>query len=322
MKRVRMGVLSKMKDSPLWPWFKLFAELHKISGDIDPVYPVLRKVHELRNNSQEQSIWHALLYVTWYNLGSAEKVLQRWPLPSPVVMEEAGLIGHISWGGLKTGVERRGFRGKDNEKPFQMINGLLASVWKNYRTLEEWLTETTKPGGRLGWQRLYIDFQGYPGNGTWAAYKWCDLTKNVLGYKITSPDIGLGGGGRNAGPVPGLSLMSGEPWERCARDEEFQEQFYREAREDGLPWDGLEEMETCLCDFNSTYKGTYYLGHDIDKQMEDIRDCPKEYWEARRLSFHPEYLGEIQGWDGVRKDRKPKFKRWLEAQKTITGSDI
>jgi hypothetical protein len=268
--------------------FKTFS-LHQLhSRDIDPVYPVLKTVHQLRGLSRGDAAWHTLLYMTWYNLGSGETVWKSYPQQCKI---DAEFI-------LKTGVERRGIRGSN--KGVEQLNWM----YQNIGDLLEWVERHVALGGMVGWKSMYNAVQQIPGNGSWAAFKWCDLCKNVLGYDITSPDIGLGGGGKVVGPVPGLSRLTGRAPEICAVDFHLQKIFYLYCSQKCIPFDGLEELETSLCDFNSMVKGGYYVGHDIDKQMEDIAGLPNIYWDARRECFPREYLGELRGWVGVRKERK------------------
>lgn len=274
------------------------------SWDIDPVYPVLQYVHQKRyagarseRDREDMPIWHTLLYVIWYHLGSAETVLSWYPRPA-MVREEMFEV-------LPTGIERRGFRGEaGTKKAIEMVNhfGRLSKQM----TLKCWVDNECNAGGIVGWNRMYEAFINIHNNGTWAAYKWCDLCKNVLGYEITAPDIGVGGGGEEAGPVPGMVQLTGEDWHRCARDTVLQEELLEYCHARGIPFDGLEEMETALCDFNSWSHGRYYPGHDIDKQQEDFisMNVPEVYWEARREVFPREFLGELNGWTGVRQYMK------------------
>ena len=73
----------------------------------------------------------------------------------------------------------------------------------------------------------------------------------------------------------------------------------------------IETAETSLCDFNSLRKGKYYSGIDIDHMQEDLLKTPSLYtdlaFEGRRRMIPNEYLGELNGWDGVRKEKKKEY---------------
>jgi hypothetical protein len=73
----------------------------------------------------------------------------------------------------------------------------------------------------------------------------------------------------------------------------------------------IETAETSLCDFNSLKKGKYYSGIDIDHMQEDLLKVPSIYtdlaFEARKKLIPNEYLGELNGWVGVRKEKKKEY---------------
>lgn len=78
-----------------------------------------------------------------------------------------------------------------------------------------------------------------------------------------------------------------------------------------------------LCSFRNLFKGRRYGGFHHDRQLENLRKYEAAYpsktlwnrlYKIRRQLFVPQLLGEVGGWDGVRKDRN---KLWLT--KGLTG---
>lgn len=256
------------------------------TGDIDPAYPVLR--HLYAGLDRETALWRSLLYVTFYKLSSAEEVWQEHPEPGPV--DPNGFR-------KATGFERRGFRG--NDKAAQNVNDAYREArW--HGGFLGWVNESVRDGAEAGWDRVRADFQRISGNGSWASYKWADILKNVHGFPIVASDIGAGGGGQTAGPIPGMMRLTKQPWQVCATDTMLQRWLLRQALAAGVPFGGLDQLETCLCDFNTLCKGNYYTGHDIDAMMTDLQPG-SAVWAARRQVFDPALLGEINGWPGIRK---------------------
>jgi hypothetical protein len=277
--------------------FKTFCLPYLSSHDNDPVYPVLKAVFDNRQLNILDRIWHTFLYLTWYNLGSAEKAFQLFPV--------AQIINSLEvW---PTGTERRGFRGERGTLiAQQMINRVVSANW-----IKGFLDVFNKPFStpEQRWTYMYWMIQKIPYCGTWAAYKWCDLCKNVLGAIMSAPDIGMGGKGKNAGPVPGMVQLTGENWVICAENIQLQRQFYNRCLQQGIPFQGMEEMETALCDFNSLTHGFYYVGHDIDVQQEHLQGLPQVYWDARKAVFPHNFLGELNGWTGCRKELKTIYSK-------------
>ena len=278
-------------DTKLFEDFCKFSANYINSRDIDPVYPVLKNTYRHFGLSINDSIWFTYLYVTYYNLNSAEYMWNRFPHPSYI----SGDCTH------PTGVERRGFRGNDlarvNVHSMMDITG---------GDLESWVIDSSQPMGRAGWQNMRKAFEMVKWNGPWSSYKWCDLMNNVHDIEIEAADIGIGGGGKNAGPVPGLVLLTGEDWKVCATDVAMQEELLEMSLDAGVPFNGLDQMETALCDFKNVHAGRYYNGHDIDDMQQKLDD-DSIFWAARWDVIPHEYLGEANDWHGVRKHLKSQY---------------
>lgn len=76
----------------------------------------------------------------------------------------------------------------------------------------------------------------------------------------------------------------------------------------------ITEIETSLCAYRKFYKGTRYNGYYLDRMLEEIHNVEqehkgiaKELYEGRCNNFNAKYLGEISGWDGVRKEEKKRY---------------
>lgn len=275
--------------------FCLFARLQKESKDLDPMYPFLRAVYDSCDLSPDEEIWRTLIYVAFYSLDATVALWKEFPKPA--------LIRRLPKV-LPTGVERRGFRGpKGNALAVNLINRCIESS-KAYGGLWAWVREPASLGGERGWTAIRSQFLSIKGNGSWASYKWADLMKNTHGFKIRANDLGAGGGSETAGPIPGLARLTGLPWKRCCRDGLLHRAILKQSRLFGSELESLDELETALCDFNSMSKGTYYVGHDIDVQMENIPRGETELWRARAAAIPSFARGECGGWFGVNRERK------------------
>lgn len=282
--------------------FKTFACGQLLTTDIDPAYPVLRHHFRTEGWSKERRIWATILYVTAYHLGSAYALWKFYPKPGKI-----DFLPHF-----RTGIERRGFRGEHGAALAQKhLNHICDWVHNSiYKDLVGWLEAHAGYGGITGWANVRRAFEQFPYCGPWASYKFADLVKHVLGYPIVAPDLGVGGGGATAGPIPGLVLLTGEPWDKCARDITLQKDFLDYCLNSGIPFAGFDQLETSLCDFNSLVNGRYYLGHDIDMMMEQIGEGQAQpLWEARISAIPQACRGEHnQRWFGVRKELKKMYK--------------
>lgn len=74
-------------------------------------------------------------------------------------------------------------------------------------------------------------------------------------------------------------------------------------------------IETSLCAYRKFFKGSRYNGYYLDRMLEEVyrmrSDFPgvsNDILRIRRVSFDKKYLGEIGGWNGIRKDLKKLYK--------------
>jgi hypothetical protein len=280
---------------PLFADFCRFSRAQLISGDIDPSYPVLARVYDAEGATTNDRLWRTLLYVGWYSLASAEAVRAIYPSPAPVDPARLPI--------LSTGIERRGFRGDGGRaRAASFLNGALARTPQGGGDLVAWvLGRVANRSPEEGWKAVREELELTPGAGPWASYKWADLLKNVHGIPIDAPDIGSKLG-ETAGPIPGMVKLTGLPWQEVAGTPSLQRALLAEARAAGVPFGGLDQLETSLCDFNSLCRGNYYLGKDLDEQQATLaRDgLGGVWWAARAASFPAHYRGEVMGWTGVR----------------------
>lgn len=80
----------------------------------------------------------------------------------------------------------------------------------------------------------------------------------------------------------------------------------------------VTEVETSLCAYRKFYKGSRYNGYYLDRQLEELKHYEsqrgagvmvQELYSLRKSLFDHRYLGEIHGWEGVRKECKTLYKR-------------
>ena len=235
-----------------WPAFLAFARELVDSRDIDPVYPVLKAVIQMRDLDGEAAALLVARYLALYNLPSALSATRD---PERMLRAE-----------LPTGSERRGFRSE-------------ARMRRHWRSYEDAVAFT----GHLGFIRAswlagdpFMDFyqraQTIWHNSRWAAFKWLDLAVHVLDVPFVFPSMMLDRSAR--GPWPGLRALTGLPL--VPTRQELLAAAWR-VRDD-LALEGLnlgwDEVETVLCNWNSHLAGRYPVGHDIDEMWHLIESAP------------------------------------------------
>lgn len=78
--------------------------------------------------------------------------------------------------------------------------------------------------------------------------------------------------------------------------------------------ENVTEIETSLCAYRKFYKGTRYNGYYLDRMLEEIvamqdkyPEISEELMEIRKKHFDSRYLGEVSGWNGIRKHMKKSY---------------
>ena len=289
----------------LFEAFCKFGTLQVETWDIDPTYPVLKRIYDMEDLSENDRVWRTFLYVCLYNIGSAYRVWDKYPSPCLPDLETLR---------QPTGIERRGFR----QRPDLVQKHITAALKASGGDFAGWVRGYGS--GEAGWNNARDAMRALPWGGNWSAYKWADLLAVTHGLPFEAPDFGVGSGGKTAGPIPGMVTLTGHDWKRCATDIDLQKALFKKCAKAGVPFRGLDQVETSLCDFNSLCKGRFYAGHDIDSQMEHFKSgsVPDSFWEARSV-FPDNYRGEKNDWFGVDKSLKRRFVDYSEVD--VRGND-
>lgn len=249
--------------------------------DYDPNYFAVKGFCEESGMTEDEKFEFCFVFNGFYHFGSAEAFYFNRGLDVSK---------------MKYGKSRRGFMGNNKVRDF------IASG----RSLKPFIFQNMT-GGKSAWKRTYDRLLSVPGCGHWSAYYLCDMFKVILGFDITAPDLGfLSSNTENRGPISGLRFLTGIPEDVLREDVSLHVAIYEETL-DGVPFEGMEQFESILCNFLSLHKNMYYVGRDIDRQIQMMSGLGPKWWNARRRYFPQELLGETNGWDGIRKDRMGKF---------------
>jgi hypothetical protein len=286
----------EIKDEQVFVDYLEFHNNQMLSKDIDPVYPVLKYTLDSLNLNIEQKMWCILLYVAYYQIGSGFKAFEEYPF---IEVPDTCLS-------LPCETERRNHRVPERlAKHFESIvdvaywNGSLFSYFSKGFTFNR----------RENWLLLNERLMKFWGNGRWAGYKTAEIFMKVLDFDVEPTDMGHNGA---SGSRRGLEILfNNVPSGNSSNDIKELDLLSNElvlTMNDRGYHATIETAETSLCDFNSKLKGRYYTGIDIDKMQTALKEVPSKYtdllFEARKETLPHQFLGELNNWDGVRKDVK------------------
>lgn len=277
-----------------------FARAFIECGDIDPAYPILRWCMDAYGMDTEQRFWLLTLHLGYYHIGSA---LTAWEYTN-------GSMQNLPRDLLETlprNTERRGLRQRGMIEGY--LRGYRETIYLHGGSQEAYWTERISTEPEKAFDDVWTRANAIPYNGRWAAFKMIDLMMHTVDTPIRMPDMRLSD---CSGPKEGLAWLYGEDEDDLTALDERSHDLNDRLQRHGLhlPWD---QIETTLCDFNSMRKGNYYVGHDIDSQLEDIRiasDTARcEILYGRKHTFPLAYLGEHHDWDGIDRERNKAYAR-------------
>ena len=280
--------------------------------DYDPFHPML--VHLGKGRTVEERLWLSMLYMAFYNIGSA------W-----VVFKNTDVLGKLpAWAEyMPVGVQRRNLYGG------LVIKHIESFCWlsKKYGSILSYLTKGFGGDEKVNWTTLKQNVGEAWGNGRWSVYTTSELYQKANKLVVLPWDIMNDG---SSGPRAGLIRLhglTGEPTVELL--DRLADRLFAIARKRittnifYLPKNHYDYgmLESQLCDFNSMCKGLYYVGRDIDRDQERIRAAENrlrlmgmplpmyEVWEARKAVFDHRHLGEFNGWLGRREEAKKFYVR-------------
>lgn len=268
---------------------------------MDPVYPVLKEMGRLLDLDEEKMNWLIHVYVAYYDMGSALRCFESNPIPT---VPQTPILG------LFCATERRGHR---DPYRFRSHFESIVSISENNGGLGAWIRRYVSKDPEISWLRICSALEAIHGNGRWAAYKIAEMLQKVIDLPIQAPDMGHA---NSTGPRDGLAylyedLPEGNRAEDIAKLDAVSADLIGRMLNKGVEAK-IEEVETALCGLKSLINGHYYIGADIDKMQESLDKQPCSLtpiaYEARKNVFPHNYLGELNGWRGIDKERLKAYK--------------
>ena len=320
-----MERLSTMIDYRIarWDGCKKYHVVGMRMDEVDPACPMLKFIADKLGLSIEQKFWLAWLYSTCYSAPTAFFMINQLPCPERYTLSEIN-----SWW-LKN-------------KP-QMIFESDRRYVKNFNEFPK-MFESYRNFTRRGQLKTFLKFKGDNNAdtyekvysaveknlyffGRYSIFMYLETIYNLINFPMLATGLNL----REARTSRnGLCYALGkDDWiRRAGKSAKFTKvQFnYLQAKLSKLYAELLKEypdvpttywnLETSLCAYYKLFHAKRYAGYYIDRQMEEIQAMEKLVpdgadwnllWQFRREHFDALSLGEVQGWNGIRKDMMNYF---------------
>lgn len=261
--------------------------------------------------SFEEAAWWVCIYTTFCSVPPALAVWAKFPEPGLALGDEArrwverAFVG----GGLPVRTQRRPVRSGPK----------LATC---LQTVATWCGENVGRLRELSYEEAWASVDGgVRYYGRYVIIKLLEALRRLNAPQLEAPDIRPRGGWS---PRRALGYIYPDAWESLTSKSDTRDACasVNAHASDLLPRleaglgraSSFYELEVLLCNWRqATYSGTLYVGRTIDSELEYQRKCER-YWgsaqrafdvfEIRQATFPRVCLGELNGWNGVRKELK------------------
>jgi hypothetical protein len=291
-----------------WDSFARFCSAELATGGPDPQLTVLE--HIGRPHSHIERVWLAGCYGAHHCLPSAVAVWERFR-PGEVCDGSANLLGFLEkwWDHLPVRPEMRSHRMV--EKRHACLVGFAL-----YAIQEHWV-----PENNLKYNDLWRDsIDKIPFYNRYMAIKYLEMLRKMVNPTIEIPDMRAKGGWSPRKTLallhPDKAHILGDKERNSKEDVALTEEVAMNTR---MMLMGLGvtvsmfQLQVLLCEYKEALAGGYYPGASLDEELGYIRRSSifaphKRIFEARRESFPHEHLGELGGWDDIRKEKYLEWK--------------
>jgi hypothetical protein len=315
-----------------WNGYKYYHKTMVTVGDCDPAYPAMRYIADRLELNIEQRFWLAWLYACSYCSPTAYYMINEFP-----DFENVDTRRLQSWW--------------DNNKQkclFQTdrlrvkTQNQIVKMFKSYRGLikgsqKQWFQSFILNSPGESYNKLYSYFsENLYYFGRFSLFLYLESIHELTGLCIHPTGLDL----KNAlSCTNGICYACGK--DNWVNDSGFTKEQYKylsiklkklyeelkiESSHIGIPctyWN----IETSLCAYKKLFWKKRYLGYYIDRQQEEIiklQHAVKEgvdwsiLWDFRKEYFHRSFLGEFNGWTGIR----PKQEHIFMKTGKLTEQDI
>ena len=309
---------SPIKNNPFTAeqHLKFFAEFVKgvqLAGGTTP-HMLMAVEAASRETSIDEQLWWAGCYAFVYNFASAEIIYQHWsPDIDDHVAVESWLIEH------KPGIKRR----KERKAVYSAKN--LATCMLSYAnylpkvTNREWFLSKDLHGSER-YQMAFDDLcKEVKYMGRYIAIRWLEVVRRLYNLDMEMPDLRARDGDhpRKAMaliyPEYESELMGGNTGKDIAVTDTLAFELLETLQHTFKTKTDYYTIQSLLCEYKQSCLGKrQYPGKSVDTALVYWNKI-YEYWgdenkadsimpNVRRVIFPKETLGELQGWNGVRKE--------------------
>lgn len=280
-------------------------------------YHLLVPYVEDKKLSMEQLFWMAFLYGTSYSCTTTIRFMEEFPTIKDVTPKAIRRFWDKNRETLHYAPDKRYLKNNNQVIP------AIQSIYKlSQKDMCSYITPLLKGGFENTYKEIVKNWKYFGPSG---AYLFFDCIYGYVPSLYSDPDAF---DWKNMGKtvVEGMAHL-------LCDDEAIETRQFDYRRYDNMVDIVLRKtnsvkivIESNLCYFRKLFKGTRYLGYYADRQLEECHktgDILKnrygiDIWNYRERTCPPHLRGELNGWDGIRKER---YKIFLKTGTLMGESD-
>jgi len=293
-----------------WEWFAEFMEYEIAAGGPDP--HLKTSGYLVENEELPERIWMGGCYINPYNSPTAEALWNLWSSQDALDLGADGMTEVLvsNWKGIATRRERKSVRIPRNFAVFMYdyanwSEGLIMSRYydESYKTPEERYNE------------LWDDSQkSVKYLGRYTCFKLLEFYRAFCDMPIRLPDIRPRGGWSPRSMLSILYpdwkdvLLGDDSNDNLANVNAISEDALDVLADAGLDVD-MFVLQVILCDYKQCYfSRRQFPGRSQDSELmyhskiAEYWDYDSDFFGVRSRKFPHQVLGELNGWDSVRKE--------------------
>ena len=282
-----------------------FAERDDITGGPDTHMSMA--AHRASDDDQAAALWTLGTYVSVYTVAGGYQIEKAWPLQAVSYGTQEALEdwlrGH--WQGIPIRRERRAVR--TPKKLSRMLTDYAEWIKLSASDLLH-IDVTPKQRYVMIWESLTAQVWGL---GRYSLLKLCESMIRADIVKMEMPDIRPIGGDSPRTMLHALfpdAPITGNGTDSIRRVNYWVQALRNRARKDfGFEF-SMYTAEVYLCEFLQCMKRNQYPGRALDSEMTHAMAAEAywgpwpAFWEMRKELFPHWALGELNGWQGRRKE--------------------
>lgn len=298
--------------------------LEYIGAFPDEIGPLMQKYFNKEQFTQDDKVWWILLYSACYCMGSA-CILQKELDFRTVNKQQLDAFWANNKHRLIFQSDRRYI------KNMNQFNDIVKEfIRRSKRRPWQYLSQFIRDSPEATYHTLYKEVTSWKYYGRFGTILFLYNINKLLGIPMDSDSYDWKNGSTTTSAIFNAFYMDerADSFEKkaqlCPGNKEFLDSFLQKLvrkLKKTYPnkiWTILG-VTSDLCSYRKLFKQTRYLGYYVDRQQEELQwlqnhwpeyDLTWErFWKWRKLCLDHTYLGELNGWSGIQKER---MTAWVE----------